>query len=114
MVSRGREVVGLEVSRQKRMWCQEVLHSQAVTWWKRLAVLAFHAGARPCIFGVIGETNCGGTVSDVNSDVLSCRSGCHGEKAVAETFNKINISEAKYRSLSFISGEVTISGSFEC
>jgi hypothetical protein len=46
---------------------------------------------RPYIFGVIGKTDCGGAISDDNREVLSCRNGCQGEKAVAETFNKINI-----------------------
>jgi hypothetical protein len=68
---------------------------------------------RPCIFGVVGEADCRGTISDENSEVLSCRNGCEGEKAVTETFNKIHISKAKDRSLSFIISEVTISGSFE-
>jgi hypothetical protein len=74
------------------MWCYKVLHSQAVTRWKMLVVLAVHAGAKPCIFGVVGETYCGGMVSNENSKVLSCRNGCQGEKAVTETFNKIHIS----------------------
>jgi hypothetical protein len=68
---------------------------------------------RPCIFGVIGERDCGSTVSGDNSEVLSCRNGIQGEKAVAETFNKVYISKSKDRSLSFVSGEVTICGSFE-
>ena len=67
----------------------------------------------PCIFGIAGEADCGGMVSDDNSEVLSCRNGCQGEKAVTEAFNEININEAKDRSLSFISCEITISGSFE-
>jgi hypothetical protein len=41
---------------------------------------------------MVGETDCGGTISDDNSEVLSCRNGCQGEKAVTETFNEINIS----------------------
>jgi hypothetical protein len=60
----------------------------------------------PCIFGVIGKTDCGGMVSGDNSEALSCRNSCQGEKAVAETFNKVYISQSKDRSLSFISGEV--------
>jgi hypothetical protein len=72
------------------MWFQKVLHSQAVTWWKRLAVLAVHAGARAMYS--VGQTDCGGTISDDNGEVLSCRNGCQGEKAVTETFNEVNIS----------------------
>jgi hypothetical protein len=46
----------------------------------------------PSIFGIVRETDCGGTVSDDNSEVLSCRNGCQGEKTVAETtFNKVFI-----------------------
>ena len=67
----------------------------------------------PCVFGIVRKKDCGGTIYDDNSEVLSCRNGCQGEKAVTATFNEINISEAKNRSLSFISGEVTVSGSFE-
>ncbi len=44
----------------------------------------------PCIFGDIGETDGGGMpVSDDSSEVLSCRNGCQGEKAVTEIFNKV-------------------------
>ena len=58
------------------MWCQKVLHSQPVTWWKKLALVAVYAGARAMyIFGVLGETDCGGTVSDDNSKALSGRNG---------------------------------------
>ena len=46
----------------------------------------------PCIFGIVGKTDCGCTISDDNGEVLSCRNGCQGEKAVTETFNEINIS----------------------
>jgi hypothetical protein len=69
------------------MWFQKVLDSQAVRWWKELAVLAVHA----YIFGIVGKTDCGGTISDDSGEVLSCRNGCQGEKAVTETFNEINI-----------------------
>jgi hypothetical protein len=46
----------------------------------------------PCIVGIARKTDCGCTVSDDNSEVLSCRNGCQGEKVVAETLNEINIS----------------------
>jgi hypothetical protein len=45
----------------------------------------------PCISLVIGKTDCCGTVSDDNSEFLSCRNDCQGEKAVTETFNKVYI-----------------------
>jgi hypothetical protein len=74
------------------MWFQKVLHSQAVTWWKELAVLAVHAEARAMYIWNSWGTDYGGTISDDNSEVLSRRNGCQGEKAVTETFNGINIS----------------------
>jgi hypothetical protein len=76
-------------------------------------LLGVHAGPGASIIGVIGDADCGGMVSDDNSEVLSCREGCQREKAVAKTVNKIYIIQAKDGSLSFISGEVSISGSFE-
>ena len=44
------------------------------------------------MLGIVGETDCGGTNSDDNSEVLSYRNGCEEEKVVTETFNEINIS----------------------
>ncbi len=66
-----------------------------------------------CICKIIGETDCGSTVLDYNSEGLIGRNGCQGEKAVAETFNNIYIFEAINRLLSFICGEVAVVGSFE-
>jgi hypothetical protein len=38
------------------MWFQKVMHSsEAVTWWKRLAVLAVHVEQRPCLFEGIAK-----------------------------------------------------------
>ncbi len=46
----------------------------------------------PCLFGIVGKTDCGCRISDDNGEVLSCRNGCQGEKAVTESFHEINIS----------------------
>ncbi len=69
-----------------------VLHSQVVTWWKKLAVLAVHAGARAMYIWNCWENRLWLHDSDDNGEVLSCRNGCQGEKAVTESFNEINIS----------------------
>jgi hypothetical protein len=102
VILRGREVVGLEVSgccvvstccsKARENVVSEGVAFSDCDLVESLLCWQFMQEQRPCLFGDIGETDCGGTVSEDNTELLSCKNGCQGEKAVTGTFNKINIS----------------------
>ena len=90
MVSRGREVVGLELSGccVASTCCSkagENVVSEGVSFSgcdmvEKDCFAGSSCRTRAMYMWSIGEADCGGMVSDDNSEVLSCRDGCQGRR----------------------------------
>ena len=94
MVSRGREVVGLELSgccvvstccsKAGENVVSEGVSFSGCDMVEKDCFAGSSCRTRAMYMWSIGEADCGGMVSDDNSEVLSCREGCQREKAVRE------------------------------
>lgn len=79
---------------------------------KSLMLRKFITKKRPGKGRIIRELDGSCLVLDKDGEVLSAGNGSQGEKAVAESFNKVNVGEAKDGFLTIVGCEVAFGGSF--